>query len=403
MPTHKALLWVSRDSPARDCNLSGLNIQVNARFDALERRVVLQWTDAKDVVAIEWGTVDFTYSNPATPHTWVFLGTVFPYAPSATILSEVPSNLHFGARFQVEVVLKTPETGQLSRDRRIEALQQEPHEAKLPSNETTAAFSLAHGQVVNDVCIDFPHFGRQLWTTESSLVTYSKHFKDVLSSDFSEGTATTERPSTKSRDDWTGYTFDDSDEETDAKTVKRMRRVETSTTCTPYKRIEVTETTYTTYFSVLLWLQTRSISFAPLLSSFAKDGRAADLAAASRQSAIHFRWQTQKAGLPPPASPKSINRLADFLSLNELKFLALKDLVSQLTPQNAAYELYSDVATCYAPVRDAVLEYVVKNWREVKSAKATQVMEERAAAGELAPATAATSMMLARWLAEKAG
>jgi len=103
---------------------------------------------------------------------------------------------------------------------------------------------------------------------------------------------------------------------------------------------------------------------------------------------------------PTPASPKSVYRLADYLSLDDLKQLALAHLVSRLTPTNALYELYGDVATVYPAVRDAVLDYVVANWNEVKTSAAVQHVEESAEAGALRSGAAKTAMLLAARLGQ---
>ncbi|BGP37216.1 hypothetical protein JCM10449v2_001121 [Rhodotorula kratochvilovae] len=260
-------------------------------------------------------------------------------------------------------------------------------------------YELSATQFPNDVCLDFRQLGRQLWTTEATLTAASPYFKDLLASAFSEGvTATTNLSSAKTEK--RSYTFEESDDETDALELPAKAQKEPGA---PFKRIPVIETSYTTYVAVLVWIQTQHIAFAPLLSSFGLYAEGVSLAQTSRRLAVKALKDAQHPSLPPPASPMSIYRLADLLSLPALKSLALGNLVSQLTPQNAAYELYSDVATCYAPVRDAVLEYVVERWGEVKRAKGTAEMERRATDGELAPETAGTSMRLARALAEKLG
>ncbi|BGP37235.1 hypothetical protein JCM10449v2_001140 [Rhodotorula kratochvilovae] len=210
-----------------------------------------------------------------------------------------------------------------------------------------------------------------------------EHFKDVLAPDFNEGTTTTDPLSTKPSDDWTGYTFDDSDEETDSfSSVKRAPQVKQDRSFSPYKRVKIRDTCFTTYQAVLLWLQTGHIVFAPLRSSFLHPTGTSSPSPAwtPRQEALRTLRKTKDARLPPPASPKSVYCLADLLSLDEL----------------------NDIAGCYAPVRDAIVDYVVDCWDEVRDMPATHETEGRAERDELPAGAAKTAMLLARRLAERA-
>ena len=104
--------------------------------------------------------------------------------------------------------------------------------------------------------------------------------------------------------------------------------------------------------------------------------------------------------MPLAASPKSLYRLADLLSLPALKVLALSSFTAQLSPANAAHELYTDAAACYPALRDAALEFVVERWGEVEGAGATREVERRAERGELPVGSTTTAMLLARRLAQ---
>ncbi|TNY23930.1 hypothetical protein DMC30DRAFT_413634 [Rhodotorula diobovata] len=254
----------------------------------------------------------------------------------------------------------------------------------------------------HNVCLDFPQVGKQLWTTEAFLVASSPYFKDLLSSDFAEGLSSISEVSSAPGED-ASYPFDDSDAETDAAEVVEGSKQAVHTPLAPFKRVVITESCYTTYSAVLLWLQTGHISFAPLRSASRLEQGPAS--AATEGPLLSTRLQ---AGSRSPlalalASPKSVYRLADYLSLDALKYVALANLVSQLTPANAAHELFSDVSSAYADMRDAVLDYVVEHWSEVKGAAGTQEVQERALRGELPPAAAGTSLLLARRLGEELG
>ncbi|BGP45326.1 hypothetical protein JCM10450v2_001144 [Rhodotorula kratochvilovae] len=243
-----------------------------------------------------------------------------------------------------------------------------------------------------DVCLDFPRLGRQLWAVESTLLS-SPYLANVLASDFQEGMSSTSEPLSSAKEDVDPYTFDESDDEADAFFLDKGAANIPQPTA-PYKRIMVKDTAYTTYRAVLLWMQTDHIEFAPLHSSFRKDGETVAVAQAARLEALQQPSSST-------SSSSSIYRLADLLSLDTLKSVALANYISQLTPQNAAHELYSDIAGCYAPVRDAILEYVVERWSEVKGAKATMEMQDKADACELSAEALGTAMRLAGRLAEK--
>lgn len=67
-----------------------------------------------------------------------------------------------------------------------------------------------------------------------------------------------------------------------------------------------------------------------------------------------------------PASPKSACALAEFLSLDPLKPLALDALRKDLLMQNAARELLGDLARLWPEVKEVTLALCAANWREVK-------------------------------------
>ncbi|GJN87834.1 hypothetical protein Rhopal_000789-T1 [Rhodotorula paludigena] len=257
----------------------------------------------------------------------------------------------------------------------------------------------------HDVCIDFPRWGRQIWSNEANA---SPYFKDLFSSGFGEAisVAANEHSVAEPADDHPPYSFEESDDETDSFFFPRSAAPAAKHPI-PVKKITVVDTAYATYRVVLIWLRTEHIDFAPLISSFRTAGDLPDVAVAARLKKLGaVDDETDDASSPAArllcaASPKSVYRLADLLSLEELKALALDNLVTQLTSANAAYELYTDVATCNAPVRDAVLAYVVENWDTVKTAAATQEMERLAREGELPKEALGTAMLLAKRLADR--
>ncbi|KAL7336953.1 hypothetical protein BJY59DRAFT_705435 [Rhodotorula toruloides] len=254
-------------------------------------------------------------------------------------------------------------------------------------------------QVPQDVALVFPSSQRVLWATAKALTQASPYLKELLESDFIEGSAQTSFDAAFETAGLVGSGFDDSDDENDTRDVAAAPASNREPKA-PFKLVRIAQTSYTTYAAVLVWISSHHIAFAPLRSTSRSEELSKDLAvqacAASRDSSI-----AKDANLPAPASPKSVYRLAHLLRLDALAALALENLKSQLTPKNASYELYSDVACCYPAVRDVVLAYVVEHWNEVGKSKAASEMQDKAEQGELPVGAAKTAMMLAAKLAER--
>ncbi|GAA5863416.1 hypothetical protein JCM1840_007519 [Sporobolomyces johnsonii] len=184
-------------------------------------------------------------------------------------------------------------------------------------------------------------------------------------------------------------------------------KASTSTTNEPpFKLVTIRDTAYTTYRALLLWTQTGYIQFAPLTSSFhfASDGvRAYGAALEERGDTLKLLAASNGSLRLLYPSPKSVYRLAHFLEVDRLAKLALDNLATQLTPQNVAVELFSEVSSCFDEVRDVALEYAVANWKVVVKAPATQELERKAQAGELDGSAASTALLLAKKLMERHG
>lgn len=209
-----------------------------------------------------------------------------------------------------------------------------------------------------NVTFTFPD-GNAFLTLHSNsdlLSAASPYFKSLFASDFSEKisqvplTPIETLPITRTRE----RAFQDSDDEAEQSAP--------STPPTAAYRVEVSETSFKTYQAVLHWLHTGQIHFAPLTSSryptTPSAGRAFTPAALT-------------------ASPKSVYRLADFLVLPCLVSLTLDSIVRQVKVSNAIEELTSDVSALYEPLQAALLKYVAKNWREVKSSEGWKSLREK--------------------------
>lgn len=159
--------------------------------------------------------------------------------------------------------------------------------------------------------------------------------------------------------------------------------------------IEVSGTSYSTYAAILVWIQTQHISFAPLLSTIRSYGN--DTPAVKLRAAIIASKLSANPLLPPPVSPKSIYRAAHLFELPALRTLALSAFSSQLTPQNVAEELYSDVAACYDEIKEVCLSYAVKRWSEVKESEGLRRIEAMEV-GELPSGAVGIGLEIARRL-----
>lgn len=192
--------------------------------------------------------------------------------------------------------------------------------------------------------------------------------------------------------------FDDSDDETDDYAVARFAD-HTFTSPPQYniptRLVNISDSASTTYHTVLCWIHTGQITFAPLRLSF----RHQPVVAAKSSSRLDNVLQLLASPFHPfPASPKSVYRLAHFLELDDLAKLALANIKSQLTTENIAYELFGDVAAAYEAVGEMELEMVVKQWAFVKDTQAMKEMGRIAEDGEV-PSLGGMGYRLCRQLA----
>ncbi|GAA5890529.1 hypothetical protein JCM8208_004903 [Rhodotorula glutinis] len=229
-----------------------------------------------------------------------------------------------------------------------------------------------HTPFPHDVRIFFstvgPH-GAELWTTSSLLSSSSQYLKRILESDLSDNVATgtkRQRQSAQRRQAETGpeKDFVDSDDETDEALVAAAELSlydpvgESDIT---YRQITVKHAAYTTYRAVLRYLETGYIRFAPLSSSC----RPAIANATQTRAECVVAMRQAQPDLPVPASTKSTYRLAQLLECKPLQQTCLVALIEQLTPYNAAAELFGDLSLLSTNWRKLVVAYVVKHWDAV--------------------------------------
>ncbi|GAA5996481.1 hypothetical protein JCM5350_005265 [Sporobolomyces pararoseus] len=240
------------------------------------------------------------------------------------------------------------------------------------------------------VCLKFSG-GRKLWIDSDVLCSLSDYFETCLSSDFSEGIV--RAPDTISHDSEdtepvrkkqkTAEDFEDSDEESDEPLPDQPPVSPSNGTSLPFQEIAVSQTSFVTYRALLVWHQTGFIRFAPLTSSFLErhswklvfandSGKNLETAIKTRNKVID-NLVKEDPSLPSPVSPKSIYRLADFLSIPRLKELALRAYSSRLTPQGAVHELLSKDSAFYPEVRKTILDYIARNSQVVINSYGYQV------------------------------
>lgn len=247
-------------------------------------------------------------------------------------------------------------------------------------------------QTRQDVCFAFGGLDLRLWGTEAALSTASDYLKTLLGPDFAEGVETEGPVIIAADDDSQERLFEDSDDETDevCGDIYRSRNGNGTTPALPYKKVVVRQTAYTTYAATLVWVACRRIEFAPLKSR----------AGPKRKDWLKTQLEANSA-LPAPASPKSVYRLAQILELADLKQLALRNFAAQLTPDNAANELFSDVISAFPELRESALQYVSQNWPRVKKAASWKKAEDQAARNELPASAMLTAILLASRVARR--
>ncbi|GAA5954325.1 hypothetical protein JCM10213_009176 [Rhodosporidiobolus nylandii] len=291
-----------------------------------------------------------------------FSGDPFPHAATG-ILKSPRGNHAVALKLEVELPVASPVSSF----------------SYLTNTQTDTSAAITAGPAVLDVRLSFPRQKRELWTS-SAVLSQSPYFATLLSSGFFEDAGEEAASSTPAAD---AAPFDDSDDETDGHLPKPPAVPASS--LPPHKTISITEASYSTYLAVVCWMQCGHISFAPLASSFRTSTTSLSEAAQNRKAAIFPPSSDSSSPFPPPTpvSPKSAYRLAHLLELPTLAALSLANFRSQLTPQNVACELFSDVSACYDEVCDAALDFTLKNLKEVFESEGMKRMEEKAASGEL--------------------
>lgn len=179
-------------------------------------------------------------------------------------------------------------------------------------------------------------------------------------------------------------------------------------------RVVVKDVAYSTYRAVLYYIYTDYIVFAPLASTFNKQGSPSfapptiigrgsrgvgvstpaamapetqasfQLGHTSKSSTAEvtipnmprarkewiIEWQANNPGKPRPCSAKAVYRLADRLDLPELKGRAFQHINKSLTAENIAYEVFSDFSAAFEDVRKVEVQFFLDHWTDIRGSEA---------------------------------
>ncbi|GAA5897618.1 hypothetical protein JCM5296_003740 [Sporobolomyces johnsonii] len=279
--------------------------------------------------------------------------------------------------FELEVITKVRE-----------ATKEEKATEEEEARAVSRTLELLNGPQSLDICLVFPHEGRQLWASSKTLEEISPYWKTQLSSPgFREDVDDKEEPI-----EMAGI-FDDSDDELDDNPSSPPRTLADSPPTPPGTRtIPIKGTLYKTYRAFLCWLYTGQLQFAPLTSTFLRppssevdlpdspSGPAPSSSASSLLSARRARRSAIPATSPlsPPAvSPKSLYRLSHFLEIPTLQYLCLSALRENLTVENVPREMLGSLAETYKEVWDVEVKFARERWEEVRTGEGMKAEEER--------------------------
>ncbi|KZT21553.1 hypothetical protein NEOLEDRAFT_1139158 [Neolentinus lepideus HHB14362 ss-1] len=149
--------------------------------------------------------------------------------------------------------------------------------------------------------------------------------------------------------------------------VERRRGAERSR-----RVVHISDFSYRTFRTILHFLYTGCIAFAPLTSTYRvavaqksfEEDVLKDRRIFNQQRAIAIS-PNGEVGTIPWASPKSIYRLADKLDISELKVAAAQVIRESMTPDTVVRELGSSFTSLFPEILQFQEEYVENNWVEV--------------------------------------
>ncbi|GAA5884359.1 hypothetical protein JCM6882_002242 [Rhodosporidiobolus microsporus] len=156
-----------------------------------------------------------------------------------------------------------------------------------------------------------------------------------------------------------------------------------------FLQITVKRCSYATFHAFLEFLYTGEISFLPSHSDFlvhdCDNGRYISESACEHACEIWLQRRAPRT-VPAPCSPQAVYCLADRYLMDDLKKRAKRFLVSSLTVENVAYEAFSSLSVDLKDYQQPVLDFLLKNWDEVKNSRAMQNVRYLLALGDLSDA-----------------
>ncbi|KAM0754255.1 hypothetical protein T439DRAFT_353976 [Meredithblackwellia eburnea MCA 4105] len=248
----------------------------------------------------------------------------------------------------------------------------------------------------NDTRIVFPRTSSDLWANSSLLAKASPYFKSLFEFEFAESAGATGGSSKakgkkRKQEKLANLPFEDSDDERDRETPPKPPSP-SATIPSPRYTITVAEAAQSTYFAVIFWIYTAKIEFRHLRSTAATPVPPS----ATKLSDSNFTFSSSSRAV----FPKSVYRLADYLSIPSLRALALQHFIADLRISNVAKKLYShengrishswkegrkdgrsqQAQLSFPEIHTAALNYAVANWKDVKISQAMKdidrVMDE---------------------------
>ncbi|GAA5904125.1 hypothetical protein JCM6882_003952 [Rhodosporidiobolus microsporus] len=249
----------------------------------------------------------------------------------------------------------------------------------------------------HNVRLFFPAVDGELWANSAILAHLSPFFKDLLESDFSEGierhtkrrrlddasadvdkTPSSQEEQKTSTPAASEKDYDDSDDDLDdlvQRTRPTLLSSPSSTDGVSYQQITVRHAAWSTYRALLSFLLTHNLPLGTLQSA-----RHASLPVVPTSFTSILESGIDR---PLPVSPKSLYRLAHLLQLPDVTSRCLLDFRRQLSPSNAAVELFGDVAADYDELRAVAMRYTVEHWSEVKESEGMKEVRSKIKSGEL--------------------
>lgn len=250
----------------------------------------------------------------------------------------------------------------------------------------------------------------ELWATKDLLVAASPYFASLFASGFAE---TASKRGKRPRSDVkrlsnadtvnAALDEDDSDVEVDEELFSTNRPTlhGAASDDHAFNEIRITTFSYSTYRAVLLFIATSHIEFRSQLKSTPPPPADANNDANGKSPEVKQKSAApDKSELPAPVSPKSVYRLAHLLDLPKLQERALRVFADLLTPAGAATELFTPTAMAFDEVCKTALNYVVKNWYQVKTTDAWKEAKERVR-NEGTPGASAVLVEVFEAIAEK--